>query len=282
MKKLYGVIGDPIGHSMSPLMHNDAFHVLGLEAYYHPFHVKPQELEAAVKGMKAIGVQGFNITIPHKSTIIPFLDEIDPLAKAIGAVNTVVLEEGKWVGYNTDGEGYVRALREEYKGNIKDKEILIIGAGGAARAIYFTLASQGIKSIHLCNRTVERAKELADNCPYNATTSSLSLKEAEENLRRYDIIIQTSSIGMSPKTEETPLSVGFIKGGAFVSDIIYNPLETKFLREAKEKGATVQNGIKMFIYQGALAFEKWTGIFPDTERMEDIVIKQLGGQYVNR
>ncbi|HEY9576939.1 MAG TPA: shikimate dehydrogenase [Pseudobacillus sp.] len=281
MKKLFGVIGDPIAHSMSPAMHNDAFVRLGIDGYYHPFHVKPEGLAAAVQGMKAIGVQGFNVTIPHKSAIIPLLDQVDPLAKAIGAVNTVVREDGGWTGYNTDGAGFVRGLREAYGEPLEEKRVLLIGAGGAARAIYYTLASEKVSQIDIANRTAEKAASLAENCPYSVTGSVKTTDEAAEQLEEYDVIIQTTSIGMSPLIEASPISVQKIKAGTFVSDIIYNPLETKLLQEAKKRGARTQNGLKMFVYQGALAFERWTGQTPDINKMEQIVCSQLGGNYVN-
>ncbi|WNS81891.1 shikimate dehydrogenase [Domibacillus sp. DTU_2020_1001157_1_SI_ALB_TIR_016] len=277
MKKLYGVIGDPIGHSMSPDMHNDAFGALHMEAYYHPFHIKSEELKTAVAGMKAIGLSGFNVTVPHKTAIMPLLDEIDPLAEAIGAVNTVVRDENRFIGYNTDGEGFVRGLNEEYGSSVLDKKIMIIGAGGAARAIYYTLSQQGAERVDIANRTPAKAEELKSRCPYPVETALLSLEQAEEQLGDYDIIIQTTSIGMSPKVSETPIHVKNIRPDAFVSDIIYNPAETMIMKEAKKRGARVQNGLKMFAYQGALAFEKWTGILPDTERMQKIVQNKLGG-----
>lgn len=281
MRKLFGVIGDPIAHSMSPAMHNDAFARLDIDGYYHPFHVKPNDLAAAVQGMKAIGVQGFNVTIPHKSAIMPLLDRVDPLAKAIGAVNTVVYENGGWTGYNTDGAGFVRGLREAYGEPLEEKRVLLIGAGGAARAIYYTLASEKVIRIDIANRTPEKAVSLVESCPYSVESAVKPINEAAEQLEEYDIIIQTTSIGMSPLIEESPISVEKMKAGAFVSDIIYNPLETKLLQEARERGGRIQNGLKMFVYQGALAFEKWTGQTPDIKKMEEIVRHQLGGNYVN-
>ncbi|NMD70627.1 shikimate dehydrogenase [Bacillus sp. DNRA2] len=277
MKKLFGVIGDPIAHSMSPLMHNDLFQLYQLDAHYFPFHVKKEKLAEAINGLKVLGVSGFNVTVPHKVEIMSLLDEIDPLAKAIGAVNTVVNVEGKLIGYNTDGNGYVRALTH-YVSDLEDKRVLMIGAGGAARALFFSLAKAGVRRMDLANRTVEKAQALINECPYEIEASALEMNEAELSLEEYDIIIQTTSIGMSPKVNEVPLSPERLKAGAFVSDIIYNPLETRILTEAKQRGAQIQNGLDMFVYQGALAFELWTGIFPNTERMKQIVEMQLGGK----
>lgn len=262
---------------MSPAMHNDLFGFYGIDAHYQALHVKKGDLQNAVVGLKAIQISGFNVTVPHKVDILSMLDRLDPLAEAIGAVNTVVNEDGELVGYNTDGEGSVKGITNIIP-DLSHQKILIVGAGGAARAIYFTLASMGIKNIDMTNRTIERASELIDQCPYAVHSRVLEREEAEENLSQYDIIIQTTSIGMTPEIVCQPLSLHNLKENSFVSDIIYNPLETLFLRSAREKGARTQNGIDMFVLQGALAFKKWTGILPDQERMEKLVLKQLGGK----
>ncbi len=276
MKKLFGVIGDPIGHSMSPEMHNNLFDFYGIDAVYLPFHVSKQNLEAAVKGLKALGVSGFNVTIPHKTTIMDFLDQIDPLAKAIGAVNTVQNENGCLTGYNTDGPGFVKGL-ESMGADLGSRSALIIGAGGASRAIYFSMAQAGIKQIDLYNRTADRAEELVRTCPFKVRSKVLDRETAEKSLHEYQLIVQTTSIGMFPNLEGLPLSLDQLSQGTIVSDIIYNPLKTKFLEEASKKGAKIQNGVGMFVFQGALAFEKWTGIFPDTETMRRNVLRNFGG-----
>ncbi|SFC37406.1 shikimate dehydrogenase [Bacillus sp. OV322] len=277
MMKLYGVIGDPIAHSMSPEIHNDAFEKLGIEAVYHHLHVVPDDLEAAVKGMKAIGFAGFNVTVPHKEAIIPFLDEVDEAALAIGAVNTVVRENGRFKGYNTDGMGFYRFLSEWITGELSNKKTLIIGAGGAARGIYFTLVKQGMKKADIANRTAGRARGLIDDCPYSKESLALSIPEAEERLADYDLIIQTTSSGMSPNISEKPINLSIIKERAYAADIIYNPLETAFLKDAASLGARIENGLGMFVNQAALAFELWTGQAPDTARMQQIVLNKLGG-----
>lgn len=276
MKKLYAVIGNPIAHSMSPVMHNDLFSLYQIDSHYLPFQVKDDDLETAVKGLKAIGVGGFNVTVPHKSRIIPFLDEVDELAASIGAVNTVVNDGGKLIGYNTDGPGFLKGL-SAIMPTLKGKKVLMIGAGGAARAIYFTLAKEELQTIDIANRTIDKAQSLIEACPYNAASSAFSLVEAEQSLAEYDLIIQTTLIGMSPKVKEQPLKFDNMKLQTMVCDIIYNPLETQFLRMARQKGAITQNGIDMFVFQGAIAFEKWTGIFPDVQRMRSNILTQLGG-----
>jgi shikimate dehydrogenase len=277
VKKLFAVLGDPIGHSMSPMMHNDLFSFYDINAHYLPFQVKSDVLRDAVKGLRAIGAAGFNVTIPHKSTIIPFLDEVDELALSIGAVNTVVNEDGRLKGYNTDGLGFLTGL-QSYIPSVTGQKVLIIGAGGAARAIYFTIAKNNPTKVDITNRTVEKALKLVEDCPFPVLSKAISLEDVRRNLGDYDLIIQTTMIGMSPEISQQPITLTNLNNLAIVCDIIYNPLETQFLQEAKRIGAKVQNGIDMFVYQGALAFERWTGIFPDVERMKKNVLEQLGGK----
>ncbi|MBS4176264.1 shikimate dehydrogenase [Lederbergia citrea] len=282
MIKLYGVIGNPIAQSMSPVMQNQEFQQFGLDAHYQPFHILEKELETAVKGMKVIGVEGFNVTSPHKTAIMPFLDKIDPLAEAIGAVNTVVRKNDEFHGYNTDGDGFIRALQADWKEDFMNERALIIGAGGAAKAIFYTLLSKGMAHIDICNRTAFKAKKLIEECPYEGKSKAISIAEAEDTLEHYNLIIQTTSIGMYPDIYKSPMSVKNLLPEAFVSDIIYNPFETALIKDAKQKGVKTQNGLGMFVYQGALAFEKWTGIAPDITRMTNIVVEQLGGNHANR
>ncbi|MGG3841877.1 shikimate dehydrogenase [Anoxybacillus kestanbolensis] len=272
--KLFGLIGCPVHHSLSPLMHNDAFQTLHIDAHYHAFHVEPHMLKEAVQGLKALQCAGFNVTIPHKTAVMEYMDELDETAKQMGAVNTVVNERGKWVGYNTDGEGFVRALCEQMNVQLCGARILLVGAGGAARGIYFALLQHHVSAVDVCNRTTGKAEAFIKK----EKSDVYSLEEGEERLAEYDIVINTTSVGMYPHVEAMPISLRNLKKDTIVSDIIYNPLMTKWLQEAKEKGARVQNGVGMFVYQGALAFEKWTGIFPNTKRMEQLVIQKLGGK----
>lgn len=277
MGKLFGLLGHPVGHSMSPLMHNDAFVALGIDNYYQAFDVASERLEKAVVGMKALGISGFNVTIPHKVAIMEFLDEIDGEAKTIGAVNTVVNENGRFVGYNTDGQGYLDALLEDIsEETLHQANVLIIGAGGAARAIVTVLSSFGTKRLVICNRTVEKAEVLAKECSQKTEISTMTIADAEAALEQFDVIVNTTSVGMSPNIDAKPISLEKLKEDALVSDLIYNPLETALLKEAKQRGGKTQNGVGMFVGQGALAFKKWTGVEPNRLRMKDIVIKQLG------
>ncbi|WP_273129787.1 shikimate dehydrogenase [Bacillus weihaiensis] len=277
MGNLYGLIGSPVEQSMSPDIHNDAFRALQLEHHYQAFHVLPTNLEEAVRALKLLNIKGFNVTIPHKLSIIPLLDELDESAQIAGAVNTVIHLNGRLIGYNTDGNGYVSSLKSIINKPLKDQKILIIGAGGAARGIYFTLTNQGSMHIDFCNRTVSKAEELIKECPFPNKSHAFGISQAEQQLADYDIIIQTTAVGMYPNRNEKPMSLRQAKRGAVVSDIIYNPIHTAFLEEAKEFGLVVHNGVGMFVHQAALAFELWTNQVPSIERMSTIVINKLGG-----
>ena len=275
MKKLFGVLGNPIEHSMSPLIHNDAFEKHSINGVYLPFCVEDNELQQAVEGLKALGAGGFNVTVPFKSRILPYIDVLDDFANEVGAVNTVVIKDGQLYGYNTDGPGFVKGLLTLTK-RVEDKNVLIIGAGGAARGIYFALAKSGVAKLDLANRTVSSAEQIVADYHGSIRSNAISLVEAERSLGQYDIIIQTTSVGLADDNA-SPLSLKELNQHAIVCDIIYNPLQTRILKEAKERGNQVQNGVDMFVYQGALAFELWTGILPDTNRMKQLVLQQLGG-----
>jgi shikimate dehydrogenase len=262
---------------MSPDIHNDAFKEKKIDGYYHAFHVEPDQLGESVQAFKVLGVKGFNVTIPHKISIIPYLDELDVTAKIAGAVNTVVNVNGRLVGHNTDGNGYVDSLTQVLIKPIIEQKILIIGAGGASRGIYFTLAHQGCRDIDLCNRTVSKAEELITECPYENTSKALTLEEAELQLESYDIIIQTTAVGLHPNIDQKPLSLNHAKHSVVVSDIVYNPIKTALLQEAEERGLTIHNGVGMFVHQAALAFKLWTGVEPSIEKMTEIVYDKLGG-----
>ncbi|WP_059171212.1 shikimate dehydrogenase [Bacillus sp. FJAT-27445] len=277
MKKLFGVIGNPIGHSLSPQMHNDLFSHYGIDAYYHPFLVEKDKLEDAVSGLKALRAAGFNVTIPFKTDIMPLLDWIDPLAKEIGAVNTVINVDGRLAGYNTDGPGFLKSMEEGFPPPISDPAILIIGAGGAARAIFLTLEKTTPAAIDVCNRSLSKAELLVAESRSGVPARAISTEEAGDRINEYDIIIQTTSVGMYPETGKIPISLDRLEKQVYAADIIYNPSETEFLKLARQRGAKTLNGLGMFIHQGALAFELWTGVNPDTGRMKDTVLNQLGG-----
>jgi shikimate dehydrogenase len=275
MKKWYAVVGDPIAHSLSPFMHDLWFKEHGIDATYIPLHAEPAALQEAFQAMKMLGISGLNVTLPHKGAIIPFLDRLDETAVKMNAVNTVTFDDGQAVGWNTDGDGFVRSLAAN---PLPEKpNVLVIGAGGAARGIVFALKRAGFAHVTVTNRTFRRAEELA-----NATGSSaMTLKAAELALGQFNILIQTTSVGLA-KDEGLPLSLEGAAAGSLAADIIYNPLQTPFLKAAKEKDCKILNGVGMFVYQGAIAFEKWTGVSPDTEKMIETLTNKLGGNYVNR
>ncbi|KUP29855.1 shikimate dehydrogenase [Bacillus halotolerans] len=278
MKKLYGVIGNPIAHSMSPDIHNAALKDLGLDGHYHAFKVEEDSLEDAVKGIRALGVQGINVTVPHKVSIMDHLDHIDESAKVLGAVNTVRREGDKLVGYNTDGEGFVKSLMRILDKPISELSFLMIGAGGAARAIFTTIVRDNPEKFDICNRTIEKAKQLAESAPSFRNVEVLSIKEAEERLEQYDVMIHTTSVGMYPNVEDIPLSLQRAASSAVVCDIVYNPIQTSLLKEAKQKGLKTLDGVGMFVEQAALSFRLWTGHEPDVEKMRSIVVEKLGGK----
>lgn len=276
--KIVGVIGDPIEHSLSPRMHNAAFQYLGLDYIYIPFRVLKKDLKNAVKGAKAFNLRGFNVTIPHKVSIIKFLDDTDLTAKRIGAVNTVVNEEGKLLGYNTDGLGALEALREEGV-DPKGKKVVVIGAGGASRAITFQLADICSKLVIL-NRTrikaVKLARELASFGEVEG--NGLTLKSLESYLNASEILINTSSVGMHPNVNESPVPKELLREDLVVFDIVYNPLETTLLRYARSVGAKSINGVGMLVNQGAIGFKMWTGYAAPRDVMRKAVIEGLLGR----
>ncbi|MDU0202249.1 shikimate dehydrogenase [Paenibacillus sp. MAH-36] len=272
---LYGVFGDPIRHSRSPIMLNRAFQEADINAVYAAFHVRPDELGDAVRGIRALGYRGINVTIPHKVEVMQYLDEIDEGARIVGAVNTIVNENGKLIGYNTDGIGYVRSLKEETGIDLKGKSVLVLGAGGAARGVAYALAKEGAGCIYIANRTKERALELADTISAYTKTIGLGLDEIANVVDEVEFVLNTTSAGMHPNTEELPMPVELLKEHHLVSDLIYNPRITRFLREAEAKGARIHGGLGMFIYQGAFAFEYWTGKLAPVAAMRQVVEQSL-------
>jgi len=275
MKKWFAVMGDPIEHSKSPAMHNAWFREMSIDATYIPVHVSSESLESAVAGLKTLGASGWNVTIPHKTAIIPYLDELDELAEKMGAVNTVVrTKEGTLKGYNTDGVGFVRSLEEAVGKSHKDKPVLLIGAGGAARGIAFAMQQQGYKNLTIANRTVANAQAIVDEM---GTGQAISLTEAEATLADFGILVQMTSAGLATGNFSMPFSLDRLTKGAIVADIVYNPLMTPFLQAAEEKGATIVTGLGMFVHQGAIAFEYWLGEYPNTNSMIAQLKAQLGG-----
>ncbi|MDK2800096.1 MAG: shikimate dehydrogenase [Clostridiales bacterium] len=262
--KILGIIGDPIEHSLSPGIHNTLCKYLNLNYVYIPFKVSSEQLENAVKGLKALGVMGFNVTIPHKKNIIQYLDEVSKEALLMGAVNTVKNVDGKLYGYNTDGQGFVKSLKNEGVA-IEGKNILVIGAGGAARGITVSLALEGVQSITILNRTAQKAKAICTMINENVKNISRSDSLNYENFNRYiedcDILINTTSIGMHPDIHACPIeNLTSLKSSTVVCDLIYNPSKTAFLANAEKKGCKIINGWGMLVFQAINAFEIWMDI----------------------
>lgn len=271
MKKIYGILGDPVAHSLSPVMHNAAFGRLGIDAVYLAFRVSKSDLEAAITGAKSLGIAGLNVTIPLKEKALDFVDA-DEMARKIGAINTIDFSSGMPSGYNTDGIGSMRVLQETV-GELTAKKVLILGAGGAARAIAFHLDAHGA-SVTLANRTMERAAQVAAQLTH-ATAIGLDA-ELEKHLQASDILINATSVGMHPHDDATLVTADMIHPDLVVFDIVYNPLETRLLQEAKRAGVTrVVNGVKMLVYQGAASFKIWTGVEPPIDVMEKAVTGAL-------
>lgn len=267
-----GLIGYPINHSLSPWIHTHFMEQLGIDGEYQLFETSPEKLEETINSLKNKGVAGFNITVPYKQAIMDYVDELDPDAEKIGAVNTVVNVNGKWKGYNTDGLGYVQSVKESFPELFKpNNRVLILGAGGAARGIYRSLVQEPFQKVDLANRTMEKAEQLLELKEADVETNVLSFSEAENRLGNYDFIVQTTSVGMKPHTENQVISMERLKPNTVVSDIVYQPLLTKILKEASEKQGRVHQGHAMLLYQAQLAFQIWT----DQKVILGDILKQL-------
>jgi len=275
--RICGVIGDPIEHTLSPTMQNAAFNALKLDVAFLAFKVKPAELENAVNGMRALNIRGLNVTMPHKSTVMNFLDRIDLSAQIVNSVNTILNKESKLFGFNTDGVGALKALRENGV-EPKGRKVLLLGAGGAARAIAYAMAKES-DELAVLNRTVKPAQELVKLLEKTANkkivAGALSPKEIEQNLQDSDILINATSIGMKPKVDESLVAPKLLRPDLAVMDIVYNPIETKLAKDAKAAGAKVVSGVEMLIYQGAASFEIWTGKSAPVEVMRQAALNHL-------
>lgn len=262
--ELYGVVGYPISHSLSPTMHNAAFSATHMNAVYVAFKVR--DIAGCLKGIRSLNIKGLSVTMPHKTTVIPLLDEVDDLAARIGAVNTIVNRNGRLFGYNTDATGALKALEEEV--DPAGKIGIIIGAGGAARAIGYILKEKGL-DIKVANRSVKRGRALAQSldCPFIRLDT---LKEISA-----DILINTTPVGMMPHTEECIVTEQTLKKGMVVMDVIYHPVATKLITMADARGCLTVNGLGMFIYQGAEQFRLWTGREAPVGIMADAVKRVL-------
>lgn len=266
--KIVGIYGYPIEHTLSPLMHNAAFNALRLDMRYIAFRVPPRSLADAVKAVRALNLLGVNITVPHKETVIPMLDIVDKEASFIGAVNTIVNSEGILAGYNTDGRGFMNSLSEK---NVpaEDKNILIIGAGGASRAISYYL-SEKAKTLFFYDTDKPKAEKLADDI--GKIRPNVHVLKDIKNIGSPDIIINATPLGLKPD-DPLPLNPGLIKSEMIICDLVYK--KTNFLEEAKKRGAETIDGSGMLLWQGVLAFELWTGIKPPVDVMRNALLSAI-------
>jgi shikimate dehydrogenase len=258
-------------------MHNAAFKALKLDFAFLVFKVKVADVEKAVSGMRALGIHGLNVTMPHKSAVINYLDEVDQAAKAIGSVNTILNKDGRLFGFNTDGVGALQALRENGV-EPRGKKVLLLGAGGAARAIAYTLAREADELVIL-NRTAKQAAELANllkqTFDRKVVADALSPNAIKDTLQDSDVLINATSVGMKPNANQTPVAFEWLRPDLAVMDIVYNPVETKLAKDAKAAGAKVVSGFEMLIYQGAASFEIWTGHSAPVEVMRHAAFNHL-------
>jgi shikimate dehydrogenase len=275
--KLVGLIGYPVEHSLSPAMHNSAFAALNLNWCYVPLPVLPERLGEAGAGLRALGFVGANVTVPHKEAVMSYLDEVAPEAQAIGAVNTIVVREAELIGYNTDWQGFFTTLNEG-SFSLHDKQAVVLGAGGAARAVVYALAQAGAQ-VAILNRTPSRAHALVQD--FSPLFSALSLcalpltwQALEERTTEAHLLVNTTPVGMWPDADRSlwPEDLAF-PGHLTVFDLVYNPRQTKLLWQARTAGAKVIGGLGMLVHQGAAAFELWTGEKAPVETMYEAASK---------
>jgi len=265
--EIYGVIANPVAHSMSPAIHNAAFAATGLNAVYLPFKV--DDVVTFIRDFREIDVRGYSVTIPHKEAAIAAVDEVDSLVREIGALNTIVNRDGRLFGYNTDCVAAIRALEDRMgEGALKGKRVVLLGAGGSARAIAFGLKRKGVR-LKILNRTVERGKRLAEEvgCEWGALDEIHSVEA--------DVIINSTSVGMYPDVDRTPVPADVLKEGMVVFDIVYNPMRTRLLMEAEERGCLTVSGVDMFVNQAVAQFEMWTGRKAPVGLMRSVVEQRL-------
>lgn len=280
---LYAIIGHPVAHSLSPLMHNTAFELLGLQCRYEAIDSEPEDLRETVATLREKGYSGFNITLPHKEAIRSHLDEVDKDAQIIGAVNTVVRRDNKLVGINTDTRGFLRSL-EPFRTRITGSRVLLLGAGGAARAVLCALLQHHQPArVVILNRSLERAEQLALDFGNLQPLVPLSAESLfDDNLQgtvaQAEVVINTTPVGMIPYTHSSPLEETKFSKNQLCMDLIYVPLETKLLKRAQEAGATTVGGLDMFMHQGAESFRLWTGQDLPEEPVRETILQKLKEQ----
>lgn len=264
---MFGLFGDPVGHSLSPYLQNEAFRLLGINGVYLSFAVKPEELGAAVAAVRCLKMGGVNITIPHKERIVPYLDRLAGDALLTGSVNTVVPEDGQLVGYSTDGEGFLLSLRHQGEMEPAGKKAVLLGVGGAARAVAFRLVQEGVAALYLVGRNPEKTAGLQAALRERTGFAAVGLSFADPDLAAVaaeaDLVINATPLGMYPVTgDHPPFPLTACRRDCLVADLVYHPLETAFLREARRLGLPTLEGLGMLVYQGILACRLWTGQTP--------------------
>ncbi len=276
--QVFAVIGDPITHSLSPIMHNAAFEHMNLNLVFLAFKVVPDQLEHAIKGVRALGIRGLNVTMPHKNSVTMFLDDADASVKFLRAANTILNQDGRLRGFNTDGIGAVRALKNNGV-DAQGKTVLLLGGGGAAKAIAFALVKEVDKLIIL-NRDVTKARDLASLLqPWGKeiVADELASNQIRERMLEADLLVNATSVGMAPGIHESLVNPHWLRPGLCVMDIVYNPVETKLIRDAKVTGAQTINGLEMLLYQGAASFEIWMGSKAPIDVMRAALLEKLTG-----
>ncbi len=279
--RLVGVIGWPIEHSLSPSMQNAALREMGLNWLYLAFAVEPERVGEALDGVRGLGLLGLNVTIPHKSAVLDHLDEIDDAVAALGVANTIVREDdGRLVGHNTDGPGFLRSLAE-HGHDVAGKAVTLIGAGGAARSVAYACADRGAIRMRIVNRTLERAEDVADLVRDKAGLAAveavpLADPGAEQAVAEADVVVDCTSIGMYPEHEVDPVIPGrWLRAGQVVVDLTYNPIDTVMLQAAREAGAETVDGAGMLVHQGAISLQYWSGRQPPVETMRRALLSEL-------
>lgn len=276
--KVLCLIGHPVEHSMSPTMWNPALQELGLDFVYVAFDVLPANLKSAIDGMRTLGIIGMNVTIPHKEAVIQYLDEIDPIAEKMGAINTIKNEDGVLKAKNTDAEGAKRSLIEKSCETF-GKNVIIIGSGGVSRSIAYVLAEDVNKIVltdAIKDKAIAVAKEIKNNMDVDIKGKLNTPKTIKGDIINADILINATPVGMYPNIDETPISKDLLHSDLFVFDVVYNPLETRLMREASELGCSTLGGLDMLVNQGVLAFEWWINKKPNKDLMKNKIIEYLG------
>ncbi len=276
--RVLGVYGHPVEHSLSPVMQNAALRALDLDYIYVPFHVLPERLEQAVEAVRALDMPGVNVTIPHKERVIGLVDEVSEQAQAVGSVNTIVNDGGRLRGESTDGPGFLQSVEDEW-GRLDGRRAMILGAGGSAKAVAYALAGAGC-SLIVANRTRSRADELSQSVEskFGAGRSraiGISDDEIRREIGNVDLLVNTTPLGMYPDCDSVPIPAELLHPKLLVYDLVYNPIETRLVAEARAKGISAMTGIKMLVYQGALSLEMWTGRKAPVDVMEQAIMKHF-------